>query len=306
MKIITQIIQNISKAQEFTPDQKDKILEKLNDLKNQKVNILIIGGTGVGKSSTINAIFKGNVAPVGTKANPETMEITNFKIDENITIWDSPGLGDGIKDKQHKEKIFNLLDRKDDKDNRLIDCVLVVISANSKDLGTTYELINNVLIKQLGHDEAQEKLIIGINKSDEAIHSRYWDNKNHHPSKEQIGFLDGKVEDIKTRIFESTNVQLDPIYYVAGYNDENFSDPSWNIDKLMIKLLESVKDKSTTVFEDFDLDGLVDGASEVVNTAMKLTEKTINKLIIPIAEGSVNIVSNGVKKVFGYFGKFFS
>lgn len=301
MKIITQIIQNISKTQEFTADQKAKILQKLNDLENQKVNILIIGGTGVGKSSTINAIFKGNVAPVGTKANPETMEITNFNVDENITIWDSPGLGDGIKDEQHKEKIFNLLDRKDDKDNRLIDCVLVVISANSKDLGTTYELINNVLIKKLGHDEAQEKLIIGINKSDEAIHSRYWDNKNHHPSKEQIEFLDDKVKDIKTRIFESTNVQLDPIYYVAGYNDENFSDPSWNIDKLMIKILDSVKDKSATIFDEFDLDKVVDGVSEVIDTAAKYTQKAIDKIVIPIAEKAFDIVGNIFSKVFSFW-----
>lgn len=301
MKIITQIIQNISNYKDLTTDQKEKMVQKLEELKNQKVNILIIGGTGVGKSSTINAIFKGNVAPVGTKANPETMEITNFNVDENITIWDSPGLGDGIKDEQHKEKIFNLLNRKDDKGNRLIDCVLVVISANSKDLGTTYELINNVLIKQLGHDEAQEKLIIGINKSDEAIHARYWDNKNHHPSKEQIGFLDDKVEDIKTRIFDSTNVQLDPIYYVAGYNDENFSDPSWNIDKLMIKLLESVKDKSTTIFEDFDLDSLVDGASEVADTAMKLAKETINKIIMPIVGKTINIIGDVLSKIFNFW-----
>lgn len=274
MKIITQIIQNISKNKDLMTDQKEKMVQKFEELKNQKVNILIIGGTGVGKSSTINAVFKGNVAPVGIKANPETMEITNFKVDENITIWDSPGLGDGIKDEQHKEKIFNLLDRRDDKDNRLIDCILVVISANSKDLGTTYELINNVLIRKLGHDEAQKKLIIGINKSDEAIHSRYWDTKNHAPSKEQKEFLDDKVENIKTRIFESTNVQLEPIYYVAGYNDENFKDPSWNIDNLMIHIIKSVpKKKALNTMEGYGeniVKEVVDVAKEIIGGIIDL------------------------------------
>lgn len=286
MKIISQIIQNISKIQELTPGQKDKIVQKLNDLKTQNVNILIIGGTGVGKSSTINAVFKGNVASVGTKANPETMEITNFKIDDNITIWDSPGLGDGIKDEQHKEKIFNLLDRKDDKNNRLIDCVLVVINANSKDLGTTYELISNILIKKLGHDEAQEKLIIGINKADEAIHSRYWDTKNHVPSKKQKEFLDDKVEDIKTRIFESTNVQLEPIYYVAGYNDENFKDPSWNIDNLMIHILKSVPKKKVLQTMEGYGENIV---KEVVDVA------------IDLVDGIIDLGKGILKGIFSFF-----
>ena len=39
------------------------------------LNILLMGGTGVGKSSTINAIYGENRVEVGTGARPQTQEI---------------------------------------------------------------------------------------------------------------------------------------------------------------------------------------------------------------------------------------
>ncbi|MGN1416924.1 MAG: DUF815 domain-containing protein, partial [Oscillospiraceae bacterium] len=60
--------------------EKDKVtlLKNIQNLRNQKVNILITGATGCGKSSTINALFEKEIAKVGVTPDPETMTIEKY------------------------------------------------------------------------------------------------------------------------------------------------------------------------------------------------------------------------------------
>ncbi len=277
--LLEKLIKKVNAIRDISSKDKEEIESKLNELKNQKVNIMIIGGTGVGKSSTINALFKGNVAKVGINPSPETMEIKKFKIDDNITLWDSPGLGDGIRDKGHKEKIIELLHRKDKEGNNFIDCVLVIVSASSKDLGTEFTLINKVLIPNLG-EEANKRIIVAINKSDEAISERFWNKENNCPSKEQKGFLEEKIIDIQNRIYDSTKVDIEPMYYKAGYNDENFKDPSYKIDELMIFILKSIPPKKvasvTDGFGENIVDDVLDVAKEIIGGIVNIGKSILN------------------------------
>ena len=57
----------------LTEMDKNQVLRNLAKLKTTKVNILIAGATGCGKSSTINALFASEKAVVGQGVNPETM-----------------------------------------------------------------------------------------------------------------------------------------------------------------------------------------------------------------------------------------
>lgn len=91
---------------------KDKAtLEKiLSRIRATKVNVLLIGATGSGKSSTISALFEnyGNgrksSAKVGQTSRPETMDVSAHEMD-NLVIWDTPGLGDSTKqDEEHQQK----------------------------------------------------------------------------------------------------------------------------------------------------------------------------------------------------------
>ena len=54
---------------------RDILLKNIEQLKQQKLNILFVGATGVGKSSTINAIFNTEVAKVGYSVDPETATV---------------------------------------------------------------------------------------------------------------------------------------------------------------------------------------------------------------------------------------
>ena len=97
--IFLELSSNIQKS-DIQESEKKKILDVLLNMRNQKINLMITGGTGVGKSSTINALFGREISRVGIHAEPETMEIKSYELNDKITLWDSPGLGDGRPDEK--------------------------------------------------------------------------------------------------------------------------------------------------------------------------------------------------------------
>ena len=123
--------------------EKNRRMSVLFRASSRKVNLMLVGASGSGKSSTINALFDMSVAKVGIGVDPQTKEIAKFDLG-NLTIWDTPGLGDGIKaDKKHVKQIVRKLSETDGNGNLLIDLVLVVLDAGSKDLAVSYDVINN-------------------------------------------------------------------------------------------------------------------------------------------------------------------
>ncbi|MDE5816802.1 MAG: 50S ribosome-binding GTPase, partial [Helicobacter sp.] len=66
-----------------------------NEIKSQnqqpRLNILVLGKTGVGKSTLINTVFGKDFTKTG-QGNPVTQEIESFTDNERLFIYDSPGL----------------------------------------------------------------------------------------------------------------------------------------------------------------------------------------------------------------------
>ena len=203
----------------ISEEDKKKMLKNVMRLKEQKMNIMITGATGCGKSSTINAMFDTEVAKVGVGADPETMEIEKYELD-NLVLWDTPGLGDGKEaDNRHAKNIIEKLSEVDENGNALIDLVLVILDGGSRDLGTSYELINNVIIPNLGEDK-KDRILVAINQADMAMKGRNWDYEKNEPNGQLVDFLEDKVRSIKDRVYEATGVKIEPIYYCAGYKEE--------------------------------------------------------------------------------------
>ena len=74
-------------------------LQKLKEalLKATSLSVLLSGRTGAGKSTLVNGILGKRVAKEGDKGG-ETSKLTEYSrnVDGvNVTVWDSPGLGDG-------------------------------------------------------------------------------------------------------------------------------------------------------------------------------------------------------------------
>ena len=223
------------------PDcEKAKRLSRLIKVRNQKVNIMLTGSTGAGKSSTINALFNMDVAKVGVGVDPETSIIEQFTLD-NLVIWDTPGLGDGVEsDERIGRSILEKLNELDDDGNPLIDLVVVVLDSSSKDLGTSYELINNILIPALG-DDAKERILIALNQADIAMKGTHWDEENNAPDEILKAFLKRKADSIQKRIENATGLSIRPIYYCAGYKEEGGEQRKpYNLTKLLYYIIKSV------------------------------------------------------------------
>lgn len=231
-------------ALDIPDSEKAKRLSRLIKVRNQKVNIMLTGSTGAGKSSTINALFNMDVAKVGVGVDPETSIIEKFTLD-NLVVWDTPGLGDGVKsDERISRSILEKLNELDEDGNPLIDLVVVVLDSSSKDLGTSYELINNILIPALG-DDAKDRILIALNQADVAMKGTHWVEENNAPDEVLKEFLKKKADSVQKRIKDATGLSIRPIYYCAGYKEEGGEQRKpYNLTKLLYYIIKSVpKDK---------------------------------------------------------------
>ncbi|MCC4307107.1 50S ribosome-binding GTPase [Alcanivorax marinus] len=226
----------------------------LNDLRQirerilqTKVNVLLVGGSGVGKSSTINALFQSHGlksnAKIGQGTEPETKEISHHEID-NLVIWDTPGLGDSTqKDEEHQKKIVDLLHKKDDKGQPLIDLIFLILDASSRDFSSAFSLIRETLLPNL-HDSDRNRILVGLNQADLAMKGHYWNHEDNKPEDELVERLEDLVDTVRIRIKADTGLQVDPIYYSAGctIDDKVLSNP-YNLQKLLSFIMERLPNK---------------------------------------------------------------
>ena len=260
---------------DINENEKSKLLKNVMRLKDNKINIMITGATGCGKSSTINALFDTEVAKVGVGVDPETMEIEKYELD-NLILWDTPGLGDGKEaDNRHAKNIIHKLAEVDAQGNALIDLVLVILDSGTRDLGTSYELINNVIIPNLGSGN-ENRILVAINQADMAMKGRNWDYDKNEPNSRLKAFLDEKAESVKNRIYEATGVKVNPIYYSAGFKEEGeLQNRPYNLSKLLYYIVKATPEEKravyvTTLNQDENMwkddDELLDYGEETRNT----------------------------------------
>lgn len=237
---IYELLEKDIMSSELPLKEKNMRLSKLIRMREKRVNILLVGATGNGKSSTINAMFNMDVAKVGRGVDPETDRITSYDL-SNLTIWDTPGLGDSISnDERYNVMLTKKLSETDNEGNMLIDLVLVVLDASSKDLGTSFDLINNTIIPCLG-DDAADRILIGLNQADVAMKGKHWDIEKNEPDDVLIDFLEKKAASVQKRIKEATGLDVHPVYYCAGYTDEDGNQcKPYNLAKLLYYIIKSI------------------------------------------------------------------
>lgn len=236
------------KNNEFLSNLSTADAKKLRDrIRETKINVLLVGGTGVGKSSTINALFDSqgmeNRAKVGDSTKPETMEIDSYEM-ENLIIWDTPGLGDSIeKDATHKRKISEILKRKDANGQPLIDLVFLILDSSSRDFSSAFTLIEKVILPNLVEGD-RDRLLIGLNRADNAMSGHFWNKSENRPEQKLIERLEEQVKTVSERIKADTGLDIEPIYYSAGceIDGEILSRP-YNLQKLLSFIMDRLPKK---------------------------------------------------------------
>lgn len=196
-------------------------------------DVMVTGVTGAGKSTTLNTIFQKEMAKVGHGVDPETMELGYYSLNECFRLWDTPGLGDGRrKDKAHCQLLMSLLHKKYEKQYGFIDLVLVILDGSVRDMGTTYKLLNEVVVPNFPKD----RILVAINQADMAMKGRYWNRQENRPDTELIDFLENQSNSVQGRVLEATGIKIrKPVYYSAEFN--------YNVDKLLDMLIDNMPKK---------------------------------------------------------------
>ncbi|MCI6738862.1 MAG: 50S ribosome-binding GTPase [Intestinibacter sp.] len=199
----------------------ETINEKLEKARFYPLDVMVTGVTGAGKSTTLNSLFEKEVAKVGDGVDPETMELDSYRLNELMRFWDTPGLGDGVEaDKVHSKKLVDMLYDTyvlDNNEYGFIDSVLVIIEGSNRDMGTTYKLLNEIIVPNFQSD----RILVAINQADVAMKGRHWDFFNNRPDDVLLDYLEKQASSIQRRVKEATGITIKkPVYYSAekGYN----------------------------------------------------------------------------------------
>ncbi len=159
---------------------------RLNHLINYSPTIGLMGKTGVGKSSLINALFQSSLSPVSDISGC-TRQAQRFSMTMNnhtLTFIDLPGVGESIeRDKEYHQLYRNLLPE--------LDLIIWVLKADDR-AWSSDEQCYRFLTEQCGYQPS--RFLFVLNQADKIEPCRQWDEQYHQPSHEQAANLELKQQ----------------------------------------------------------------------------------------------------------------
>ena len=217
----------------FKTYRSQDIISNLDIMGIHPLDVMVTGVTGAGKSTTLNSFFQKNVAKVGDGVDPETMELDSYALNNFFRLWDTPGLGDGKEaDRNHKRKMVDLLFKTYTSNSQtygFIDMVLVVIEGSNRDMGTTYTLLNEVIVPNIQSD----RIFVVINQADVAMKGHHWNSGSNTPDRTLLTYLDNMAVSIQRRVKEATGISImKPVYYSAEYG--------WNVQAVFDFIIDNM------------------------------------------------------------------
>lgn len=179
-------------------EQRNKIREKIKQIKNYIPKVGVLGKTGAGKSSLCNALFGQKVAEISDiKActrEPQHILLSIAGGQAGIILVDVPGVGESRdRDTEYSELYKNLLPE--------LDIVLWVIKGDDRALSIDEAFFQECVKPYC----ATIPVVFVLNQVDKIGPFREWDIEKKTPSPTQLEKIREKVEEVSNAFNVSPN-----------------------------------------------------------------------------------------------------
>ncbi len=164
---------------ELPKEKSDKFFELLKENMAEELqkptHIAVIGKCGVGKTSTINALFGTDWKISHVKAATKEEEILMLEGERGtLKISDLPGFGEDIdKEEEYSQLYKRVLSE--------CDVALLILKADTRDMAEVQRMLRDVV----GRDfDVSKRIVVGLNQVDN-VQPGHWLEKPNLPSVEQ-------------------------------------------------------------------------------------------------------------------------
>ncbi|WP_028021880.1 GTPase family protein [Enterovibrio calviensis] len=246
-----QLAMDISHSLLLDEFKKATLQLRLHDLEAQSLNILFAGPQGVGKTSTIKALFGdelvGGAVPDNAASN--SSEVSRYE-KGGLVVWDSPGhTGNAEHDALLDMQLGATLTECDGEGKPLIDMVVVVLDAAERNLNSGYRLICEVIVPALG-DQFDNRLVVGLNKVDAASYGYEWDFVADSASSEVEIWPESTASLLRHCMLDESGLEIAPVCYAAEFSRQDDVSRPFNLLKLVNQMVSKLPiEKKLMVFD---------------------------------------------------------
>ncbi|MCQ2278678.1 MAG: 50S ribosome-binding GTPase [Bacteroidales bacterium] len=209
-------------------DEKNQVMKAINrEITEKPFRVAVIGQSGVGKSTTLNAVFglknyTSNVAEGTTDIEEKVFEMRDGF---SLSIYDMPGIGYDIdKDAEYEKMYAKILPE--------CDVIVYIINAHSKDIGEDCRILRDVVLPVCNTNNIRENLILAFNKIDTIGEMQNpndpelrWNTVENLPTEKLKSAIKIKLEDLTDKLIDERLVggedSIKPhqvVFYSAIYN----------------------------------------------------------------------------------------
>lgn len=208
--------------------EKQEVMTAINkEIVEKPFKVAVVGQSGVGKSTTLNAVFGLDNYTSEIAEGTTDIEEKTFPMRDgfNLSIYDMPGLGcDVDKDVEYEKMYQKVLPN--------CDVIVYIINAHSKDLGEDCRLLRDVILPICNQNEIKDNLILAFNKIDTIGESEdpndpllKWDVFENLPTEKLKKAIKVKLSELTDKLIDENLIgsadAIKPdqvVFYSAIYN----------------------------------------------------------------------------------------